>query len=58
MMTQQILSQRSQQSCSQQRIDINTWCTARRESAAKSRDDDDSADTFPTVTTFLLTTKE
>jgi hypothetical protein len=35
------------------------WCAARRESAAKSLDDDDdSADTFPTVTTFLLTTKD
>jgi hypothetical protein len=33
------------------------WCAARRESASKSYDDD-SADTFPTVTTFLLTRKE
>ncbi len=31
MMTQQILSQRSRHSCSQQRIDINTWWEARRE---------------------------
>ncbi len=34
------------------------WCAARRKSAAKSRDDDDSADTFPTVMTFLLTAKD
>ncbi len=34
------------------------WCAATRESAAKSRVDDDSADTFPTVTTFLFTTKD
>jgi hypothetical protein len=36
----------------------SAWCAARRESAAKSRDEDDSADTFPTVTTFLVTTKD
>jgi hypothetical protein len=59
MMTQQILFQQSQHSWSQKRIDINAWCAARRESAAKSHDDDDDlADTFPTVTTFLVTTKD
>jgi hypothetical protein len=40
------------------KVHINMWCAARRESAARSRADDDSADTFPTVTTFLLTIKD